>query len=181
MSVAIRRICVFCGSRPGARPEYLACARATGRALAERGIGLVYGGATVGTMGALADAALAAGGEVIGVMPRALVDREIGHRGVTELHEVDSMHARKALMVELSDGFMALPGGSGTMDEFFEVFTWAQLGFHRKPVALINVSGFYQPVLEFFDRAVADGFIPAEHRQMITVADDPAAVLDAWS
>lgn len=178
--MGISRICVFCGSRAGNRPEYLACAQATGRLLAERGIGVVYGGATVGTMGALADAALAAGGEVIGVMPGSLIEREIAHRGLTALHEVDSMHARKALMVELSDGFIALPGGSGTMDEFFEVFTWAQLGFHRKPSALIDVSGFYQPLLAFFTRAVSDGFIPAEHMEMITVAASPDEVLDAW-
>lgn len=178
--MVIRRICVFCGSRPGTRPEYLDQARATGRLLAERGIGLVYGGATVGTMGQLADAALTAGGEVIGVMPGSLVEREIAHRGLTGLYEVDSMHARKALMVELSDGFMALPGGGGTLDEFFEVFTWAQLGFHRKPCALIDVSGFYRPLLAFLERAVADGFIPAEHRQMIAVATDPAEIIDAW-
>ena len=179
--MAIRRICVFCGSRLGARPAYVACAQATGRLLATRGIGLVYGGAAVGTMGALADAALAAGGEVIGVIPGSLSERELAHRGLTELHEVDSMHARKALMVELSDGFISLPGGSGTMDEFFEVFTWAQLGFHHKPSALIDVDGYYQPLLVFLRRAVADGFIPPEHLEMITVASTPADVLDAWS
>ena len=178
--MAIRRICVFCGSRVGTRPEYLACARTTGTLLAGRGIGVVYGGSTVGTMGALADAALAAGGEVIGVIPGSLVEREIAHRGLTELHEVESMHARKALMVDLSDGFIALPGGSGTMDEFFEVFTWAQLGFHAKPCALIDVSGFYQPLLTFLRRAVADGFIPSEHLDLITVGVDVASVLDTW-
>lgn len=179
--MTIRRICVFCGSRPGTRPEYLECARTTGQLLAERGIGLVYGGSTVGTMAALADAALAAGGQVIGVIPHALIEREIAHPGLTELHEVGSMHERKALMVELSDGFVALPGGSGTMDEFFEVFTWAQLGFHNKPCALIDVSGFYQPLLTFLRRAVADGFIPPEHLDMITIAPDVADALAAWA
>ena len=178
--MAIRRICVFCGSRPGTRPEYLACATATGRLLAERGIGLVYGGASVGTMGAVADAALAAGGEVIGVMPRGMIARELAHTGLTRLHEVDTMHARKALMIDLADGFMALPGGGGTLDEFFEVFTLAQLRLHDKPCALIDVAGYYQTLMTFLQQSVTAGFVPAEHLQMIAVVPEPEQALDLW-
>lgn len=177
----IRRVCVFCGSKAGARPEYMESARQTGQLLAERGIGLVYGGASIGTMGALANGALAAGGEVIGVIPRSFVDREIAHSGLSQLHLVGSMHERKALMVELADGFVALPGGSGTLDEFFEVFTWAQLGFHDKPCAFIDVRGYYQPLIAFLDHAVDEHFISRPHRDKILVAPDAATVLDTWS
>lgn len=175
----MQRICVFCGSRPGARPEYMAAAVALGRLMAERGIGLVYGGASVGTMGAIADAALAAGGEVIGVIPDTLVAREVAHDGLSRLHVVNSMHARKALMASLSDAFISLPGGTGTLDELFEAFTWAQLGLHRKPMALVNVCGYYAPLLAFLDHAVEQRFLTSEHRMLIRVADDPESVLAA--
>jgi len=146
------RLCVFCGSSPGHDPAHGASAAQLGRVLAERGIGLVYGGGRVGLMGILADAALAAGGEVIGVIPQALLDREIGHRGLTQLRVVDSMHARKALMGELAEGFIALPGGIGTLEELFEVWSWAQLGLHRKPCGLLDVNGFFAPLVDFLDR-----------------------------
>lgn len=175
--MGIHRVCVFCGSKPGIRPAYQAQAQETGRLLARRGIGLVYGGASVGTMGVLADAALASGGQVIGVMPTSLVEREIAHRGLSELHEVASMHERKALMVELSDAFLVLPGGSGTLDELFEVFTWAQLGFHAKPIALVDIEGYYRPLMTFIDRAVAEGFIAPAHRAMFQVEPDVASAL----
>jgi hypothetical protein len=163
------RLCVFCGSSTGRDPAYAASAAQVGRILAERGIGLVYGGGRVGLMGVLADAALAAGGEVIGVIPQALLDREVGHLGLTELRVVDSMHTRKALMSELSDGFIALPGGIGTLEELFEVWTWAQLGLHRKPCGLLNVDGFFTPLVDFLDRQVAAGFIHPTYRAMLAV------------
>jgi uncharacterized protein (TIGR00730 family) len=175
----IRRICVFCGSRPGLRPGYVAAAHELGTVLARRGIGLVYGGAAVGTMGVLADAALAAGGEVLGVIPGSLFDKEIAHRGVSELFVVESMHARKARMAELADAFITLPGGSGTLDEFFEIFTWAQLGFHHKPCGLINLHGYYDHLLGFLDHAVNEGFLLPDHRALIQVRDTPAALIDA--
>jgi uncharacterized protein (TIGR00730 family) len=174
----VRRVCVFCGSSVGAQPAYAAGARALGRLLAERGVGLVYGGASVGLMGAVADAALAAGGDVVGVMPRALVDKEVAHAGLADLRVVDTMHARKALMAELADAFVALPGGLGTFEELFEVWTWAQLGLHRKPVALLDVAGFYGPLAAFLDAAVAERFVRPEHRGMLLVEEDPAALLD---
>ena len=164
------RLCVFCGSSPGHDPAYSASAAQLGRFLAERGIGLVYGGGRVGLMGVLADAALGAGGEVIGVIPQALLDREIGHRELTQLRVVDSMHARKALMGELADGFIALPGGIGTLEELFEVWTWAQLGLHRKPCGLLNVDGFFTPLVDFLDRLVKTGFIHPKYRAMLAVA-----------
>src|SRR4051812_49148308 len=150
------RVCVFCGSNPGARPEYAAAARAVGRALAERGRGLVYGGGNVGLMGVCADAALAAGGEVIGVIPDALQTAEVAHGGLTRLHVVRTMHERKALMADLSDAFAALPGGFGTLDELFEILTWAQLGIHAKPVAILNVAGFFDPLLAMLDHQTAE-------------------------
>ncbi|HEY8428354.1 MAG TPA: TIGR00730 family Rossman fold protein [Sandaracinaceae bacterium] len=153
------RLCVFCGSSPGRRPAYLEAARALGRTLAERGHGLVFGGASIGLMGAVADAALAAGGEVIGVIPRSLVDREIAHPGLTELHVVETMHERKALMTRLSDAFLALPGGHGTFDELFEALTWSQLGIHEKPIGLWDVEGYFAPLLSMLDAAVAEGFV----------------------
>jgi uncharacterized protein (TIGR00730 family) len=179
----MRRVCVFCGSSPGANPAYLEAARAMGRALAGRRIGLVYGGGSVGLMGALADAALAGGGEVVGVIPRALQLRELAHAGLTHLHVVGSMHERKAKMAELAQGFVALPGGMGTLEELAEVLTWAQLGLHARPIGLLDVAGYYGPIVSFLDRAVQEGFVKAEHRQLLTVAGDPGTLLDrfdAW-
>jgi uncharacterized protein (TIGR00730 family) len=175
----VKRLCVFCGSSPGLDPVYADAARAMGGALAEAGIGLVYGGGCVGLMGIVADAALAGGGEVIGVIPQALVDRELAHHGVTRLHIVGSMHARKAMMADLADGFIALPGGIGTLEELFEIWTWAQLGDHGKPVALLNVAGFYDALIGFLDGVVAAGFMRESHRFMLIERRDPAALLDA--
>ena len=155
--------------------------RAVGRAIAARGLRLVYGGAAVGLMGALADAALAAGGEVVGVIPRALVEREIAHAGLTELREVASMHERKATMADLSDGFLALPGGAGTLEEIFEVWTWAQLGHHRKPVGLLNVDGYFDLLAAFIEHQERELFIRPEHRDMLIVESDPARVLDRFA
>jgi uncharacterized protein (TIGR00730 family) len=174
----MERICVFCGSSPGARPEYEAAAVEIAGLLAERGLGLVYGGAHVGLMGTIADTVLAAGGEAIGVIPRTLVDKEIAHTGLTDLRVVGSMHERKALMVELADGFVALPGGSGTLDELFEAFTWAQLGFHRKPIGLLDVCGYWKPLLAFLDHAVEERFLRADHRDALLVEREPRALLD---
>lgn len=175
----MKRVCVFCGSSTGFRPVYGEAARALGRAIAERGLGLVYGGASVGIMGMIADAVLEAGGEVVGVIPHALEARELAHSGLTALHVVDSMHERKALMAELSDGFVALPGGMGTMEEFCEVLTWAQLGLHAKACGLLDVESYYEALIAFFEHTVAEGFLRREHRDMIIVADQPAALLDA--
>ena len=174
----MRRVCVFCGSTPGRRPEYGAATRAFGRLLAERGYGLVYGGGHVGLMGVVADAMLEAGGEVIGVMPHALIAREIGHRGLTTMHVVDSMHERKALMADLADAFVALPGGVGTFEEMFEAITWTQLGVHAKPCGLLNVDGFYDHLLRFLDHAWAEGFIKPETRAIVKASADPADLLD---
>jgi uncharacterized protein (TIGR00730 family) len=173
------RLCIFCGSSPGARPAYAAATVELAQLLAGRGIGIVYGGASVGLMGLLADTAMAAGGEVIGVIPQALQRREIARAGLTELHVVGSMHERKALMAELSDGFIALPGGSGTLEELFEVFTWAQLGLHRKACALLNVAGYYDRLAAFLDHAVDERFMRAEHRAMLLCERSPTAVLEA--
>jgi uncharacterized protein (TIGR00730 family) len=175
---ALSSVCVFCGSNGGADPAYLAAAEAVGAGLAQRGIRIVYGGGRVGLMGALADSARAAGGEVVGVMPQALVDREIGHTGIDDLRVVDTMHERKALMVELSDAFVALPGGIGTLEELFEVYTWAQLGIHAKPLALLDVAGYYEPLAAFLDHAVAQRFLRAETRGMLAVADSIEGVLE---
>ncbi|MEZ5291569.1 MAG: TIGR00730 family Rossman fold protein [Vicinamibacterales bacterium] len=172
------KICVFCGSSTGARDEYAASARALARVLAAGGHTLVYGGGNVGLMGVIADAMLAEGGEVIGVIPHALIAREIGHGGVTTLHVVDSMHERKALMADLSDAFIALPGGVGTFEELFEAITWTQLGLHRKPCGLLNVRGFYDGLLAFLDHAWTEGFIKPETRAVVSAGDDPAALLD---
>jgi uncharacterized protein (TIGR00730 family) len=177
----MKRLCVFCGSSFGANPAYAETAVALGTLLANRGIGLVYGGGNVGLMGVIADAALAAGGEVIGVIPRSLADREIAHTGCTELRVVDSMHTRKAMMADLSDAFVAVPGGVGTFEEFFEAITWTQLGLHRKPCGLLNVAGFYTPLALFIDQAVSDGFIKPVHRAAIVVDDDPVRLLDTLS
>jgi uncharacterized protein (TIGR00730 family) len=173
------RLCIFCGSSPGARPEYAAATVELAQLLASRGIGIVYGGASVGLMGLLADTAMAAGGEVVGVIPQALERKEIARLGLTELHVVGSMHERKALMAELSDGFIALPGGSGTLEELFEVFTWSQLGLHRKACALLNVAGYYDGLAAFLDHAVDERFMRPEHRAMLLCERSPLAVLDA--
>ena len=175
------RLCIFCGSSPGARPDYAAVTAELAQLLAQRSIGVVYGGASVGLMGLLADSALAAGGEVVGVIPQALERKEIAHPGLSELHVVGSMHERKALMAELSDGSVALPGGSGTLEELFEVLTWSQLGLHRKPCALLNVAGYYDGLATFLDHAVSERFLRPEHRAMLLCEDTPAAVLDAVS
>jgi uncharacterized protein (TIGR00730 family) len=171
------RLCVFCGSSAGARPEYAVAARAMGREIATQGLGLVYGGASVGLMGLVADAALEAGGEVIGVIPESLWQKEIAHRELTELRVVASMHERKAQMADLSDGFIALPGGIGTLEELFEVWTWSQLGLHAKPVALLNVADYYTPLIRFLDTAVAERFLRLEHRRVLLVDSDPATLL----
>ena len=177
----MKRICVFCGSNAGARSEYAEAARALATVLAERKLGIVYGGGNVGLMGVLADAALARGGEVIGVIPQKLVDKEVAHRGVTELLVVGTMHERKALMNELSDAFIALPGGFGTLDEFFEVLTWAQLGFHGKPCALLNVAGYYDGMLAMLDHAVTERFLRPAHRQLVIADTDPLRLLQRLS
>jgi hypothetical protein len=173
----MKTLCVFTGSNKGSRREYADAARALGRALAERGIRLVYGGGRVGLMGVIADAALSAGGEVVGVIPEALVAKEVGHGSVSELRVVKSMHERKALMADLSDGFVALPGGWGTLDEFFEILTWAQLGLHRKPCGLLNVHGYFDRLLAFLDHSVAEGFVRREQSAIISVANTPDELL----
>ncbi len=175
--VPIRALCVFCGSSIGARPEYRSAATRLGTFLAANGIGLVYGGASVGLMGAVADAALEAGGRVVGVIPRRLVDRELAHPGLSELHVTESMHERKALMSELSDAFAALPGGFGTLEELAEVTTWAQLGLHRKPIGLLNVGGYFDLLLEFAGRMVAEGFMSPEHRRLLVTASSAEELL----
>jgi uncharacterized protein (TIGR00730 family) len=174
----VRSVCVFCGSKPGTEPAYGRAARALGRTLARERITLVYGGGRVGLMGVLADAVLEAGGEAIGVIPKALVEREISHTGLPDLRVVGSMHERKAAMSELSEGFVALPGGTGTLEEFFEVLTWAQLGEHRKPCALLNIDGYYDPLLAVFDLMVAKGFLIEEHRSMVLVETEPESLLE---
>jgi uncharacterized protein (TIGR00730 family) len=163
----VHTVCVFCGSNPGARPEYLSVVDELGRGLAGRGLRVVYGGAAVGAMGALADAAMAAGGEVIGVIPQSLVDAEVAHRGLTDLRVVGSMHDRKAMMAELADGFIALPGGLGTLDELAEVTTWAQLGLHTKPIGLLDPLGYFDLLLRFLDHAVDERFLRPEHRTLL--------------
>jgi len=180
----MKRICVFCGASPGRDPRHAEGARLLGRTLAERGLGLVYGGGSVGLMGVVADAALAAGGQVIGVIPQVLQIRELAHRGLTELQVVGSMHERKALMAELSDGFVALPGGMGTLDELAEILTWSQLGLHQRPVGLLDVAGYFGPLIEFLDSAVVAGFLRPEHRAALHVETEPAALLErfaAWA
>jgi uncharacterized protein (TIGR00730 family) len=175
---AFRRLCVFCGSSKGARENYIHAAQKLGRELVARDSELVYGGGNVGLMGVIADAVLAAGGRVTGVIPEQLVVRELGHSGIQDLRVVKTMHERKAMMAELSDGFIALPGGIGTYEEFFEVLTWAQLGLHSKPCALLNVDGFYDPVLRLLDHAVEERFVRTSHRDLVVVETEPAALLD---
>lgn len=174
----LKRICVFCGSSEGARPAYREAAQRLGELLAERGIGLVFGGGSIGLMGAVADAALSKGGEVIGVMPESLVRREIGHSGVTKLHIVETMHQRKALMADLSDAFIALPGGYGTLEELFEVITWSQLGIQQKPCGLLNIEKYWDGLLAMLDRAVDEGFVRPENSQLILVAQRAEPMLE---
>jgi uncharacterized protein (TIGR00730 family) len=179
----MKRICVFCGSAKGVRPEYEESAVRLGHLMAERGIGLVYGGGSIGLMRVVADAVMAKGGEVIGVIPDSLLRREVGHRGVTELKVVDTMHQRKALMADLSDAFIALPGGYGTLEEFCEVVTWSQLGIQQKPCGLLNVARFYNGLLDFLDHTVREDFVRPENRGLVLVADDEKEMLDklaAW-
>lgn len=175
----MRRICVFCASSPGNRPEYRASAEDLGKALVKRNIGVVYGGGKVGLMGALADSVLAEGGEAIGVIPEQLMAREIGHPGLTKLHVVRSMHERKAMMADLSDAFIALPGGFGTLEEFFEVVTWAQLGLHSKPCGILNVLGYYSALLSMLDHAVQERLLRPENRELVLAKDSVPELLEA--
>jgi uncharacterized protein (TIGR00730 family) len=177
----MKSICVYCGSSPGARPEYAAAAEELARELAGRGITIVYGGSSKGIMGRLADAALAANGRVVGVLPRSLIEKEVGHDGLHELHIVSSMHERKALMSELADGFIALPGGFGTLEEIIEAITWAQLGFHAKPCGLLNVGGYFDALQQFIAHAVAEQFIRSQHHGILQVADSAAALLEKFA
>jgi uncharacterized protein (TIGR00730 family) len=174
----LRRVCVFCGSSEGRRPSYRRAAEEFGGLLAGRGIGLVFGGGRVGLMGAIADAVMAARGEAIGVIPRTLVEREVGHNGLSKLHVVETMHERKALMANLADAFVALPGGFGTYEEFCEVLTWGQLGLHGKPCGLLNVDGYYDALLALFDHAVDEKFVQPVNRAMVLADTDPARLLD---
>lgn len=176
----MQRVCAFCGASSGRSPAYLEAAAAFGGTLGERGLGLVYGGGRVGLMGAVADAVLAAGGEAIGVIPQELVDRELAHGGLSELHVVGSLHERKALMAELADGFVALPGGWGTLEELIEVLTWAQLGLHGKPIGLLDAAGYYEPLLALRERAIAEGFVRPEHRDLLLVARTPEELLERF-
>ncbi len=177
----MKRICVYCGSSPGRNPAYAAAARRLGETLVERGIGLVYGGASVGIMGTLADTVLASGGEAIGIIPRALFIKEVAHPGLTEQHVVESMHERKAMMAEVSDGFVALPGGWGTIEEIFEILTWAQLGFHDKPCGLLNVAGYYDGLFTFLDHAIDEEFVRPVYREILTLEEDPVNLLDRFA
>lgn len=174
----ITSLCVYCGARPGDRPEYSQAARDFGKLLAERQIRLVYGGGNVGLMGIVADAALAAGGQVVGVIPTALASKELAHQGLSELIEVASMHERKLRMATLADSFVALPGGIGTLEELFEVYTWQQLGFHGKPIGLLDVAGYYRPLLDFLDQMSERQFLRPEHRQLLLAASDPTELLE---
>jgi len=177
----LRRLAIFCGSNPGARPEYEAGARSLGKALVERGIGVVYGGSSVGLMQVLAETMLEEGGEIIGVIPKMLVEREVANTALDDLRVVGSMHERKAMMAELADGFVALPGGIGTLEEFFEIWTWAQLGVHEKPCGLLNIAGYYDPLLAFLDGAVEERFVRQIHRDMVIVESEPRALLDRFA
>jgi hypothetical protein len=174
-----RRVCVFCGSSPGRRPAFASAAAELGTRLARDGVGLVYGGGSVGLMGTVADAALAAGGEVVGVIPNVLSEKEVAHRGLTRLHVVRSMHERKALMAEMSDAFVALPGGFGTLDELFEAITWGQLGIHRKPIGLLDVEGYFASLVSFVDRAVEEGFVRPAYRGLFVRSETVDGLLGA--
>ena len=174
----VRSVCVFCGASIGSNPAYREAAVALGQTIARRGLTLVYGGGAVGLMGVVADAAMAAGGEVVGIIPQSLVDAEVGHTGLTRLEVVDGMHARKARMAELSDAFIALPGGLGTLEELFEVWTWGQLGYHAKPLGLLDVNGFYEKLGGFLDHIVEEGFVRPQHRAMLLLGQQPDELLD---
>jgi len=174
----MKAVCVFCGSSGGLRDTYAKAARRMGAEVSRRGIRLIYGGGKVGLMGEVAGAALAGGGEVVGVIPRALLEKEISHEGISELHVVGSMHERKKLMADLSDGFVALPGGYGTFEEFLEVLSWAQLSIHEKPCGLLDVDGFYEPLSALFDKAVEEGFVQPGHRSLVLKEEDPGRLLD---
>lgn len=176
----MKRVCVFCGSSAGGRPEYRSCAEELGAELTRRKIGLVFGGGNVGLMGAVADAVLQAGGEAIGVIPEHLMNREIGHKQLAKLHVVGSMHERKALMADLSDAFIALPGGFGTLEEFCEVLTWSQLGLHEKPCGVVNVLGYYTPLLVMLDHAVNERFLKPQNRALVLARETPGELLDAF-
>jgi uncharacterized protein (TIGR00730 family) len=177
----MKNICVYCGSSPGRLEAYSDTARALAQALVERDLGLVYGGASVGIMGLVADSVLRLGGRVVGVIPEALAQKELAHKSLTELHVTASMHARKTLMADLSDGFIALPGGIGTLEEIFEIWTWAQLGFHAKPCGLLNVAGYYDGLTAFLDHAVAEQFVKPLHRSILSVEQEPSALLDRFA
>jgi len=176
--MSFEAICVYCGSSSNARALYFEAAKATARAIVARGAAVVYGGARIGLMGTVADTALELGGRVVGVIPHALVRKEVAHRGLSELHVVESMHDRKALLNELSQAFLALPGGFGTLDELFEILTWGQLRFHTKPVGLLNTGGYYDSLLAFIDRACDEGFVHPAHRDLVLTGEDPAELLD---
>lgn len=178
MTAPAMTLCVYCGSRRGADPAFEAAARRVGDEIGRRGWGLVYGGGKVGLMGDVADAALAAGARVVGIIPDALMQREVGHRGLHELHVVPTMHVRKQQMAERADAFVALPGGLGTLEELFEVWTWRQLGYHQRPIGLLNVAGYFDPLIEFLDRTVTQGFVSAEQHALLVVHHDPADLLD---
>ncbi|MGJ0516254.1 MAG: TIGR00730 family Rossman fold protein [Methylomicrobium sp.] len=177
----LKNICVYCGSSPGRRDAYATNARALAEALVSRDIGLVYGGASIGIMGAMADHVLRLGGRAVGVIPEALMHKEVAHYQLTELYVTQSMHERKMRMAELSDGFIALPGGLGTLEELFEIWTWAQLGFHHKPCGLLNAEGYYDPLIEFLDHAVTEQFVKESHRSMLIVESEPERLLDRFA
>ena len=177
----MKRITVYCGSSPGNNPEYIEATRSLGRILADREITLIYGGGSVGLMGILAQAVIGAGGEVIGVIPKAILEMEVAFTGLGDLRVVEDMHTRKALMAELGDAFIALPGGMGTIEELTEILTWAQLGFHHKPCGILNIDGFYNPLLKFLDRLVEDQFVAPEHRAMLLIDENPEGLLDQFS
>lgn len=177
----VKQVCVFCGSSSGRNPAYAAAAASLGDLLAVHDVTLVFGGGRIGLMGVVADAALAAGGHVVGVIPKAMEDWEVAHRQLTELHVVDSMHERKALMADLADAFIALPGGFGTLDELCEILTWAQLGMHRKPIGLLNIDGYFDLLLAFFDRSTSDRFVHPAHRRLLLEGTDPRAILQEFS
>lgn len=180
-AMPLKQICVYCGSNGGRLPEYIDQARAFGRELVKRDIGLVYGGAAVGIMGAVADAVMEAGGHAVGIIPESLMQKELAHRGLSELHVVQSMHERKTMMAEKADGFVALPGGAGTLEEIFETWTWAQLGMHKKPVGLLNIAGYYDALAVFLDHTVEEAFMRPQHRAMLAIENDPAALLDRFA
>ncbi len=181
MPTIVKSICVYCGSSPGRLDAYASAARALGKALVARNIRLVYGGSHLGMMGFVADEVLRLGGQAIGVIPESLMQREVAHKNLTELHITQSMHERKALMAELSDGFVALPGGIGTLEEIFEVWTWAQLGLHRKPCGLLNVAGYFDSLTAFLEHAVAERFVKSPHRSLLMVENDPERLLDRFA